>query len=689
MVIADLNCDSSQEVIPAIDRYRQSQEQTHLATQVLIKALASLEVGQVFDPCAARQWQRSAPWPERSMVMPIRAYRDLRPIAMNSTGGPCQGITFESSGTTSQHRSRPPFSEDGLTCYRAAALLAFDGMLEAVWGHSGRPQRGEGGISLVPPYSQAPQSSLAWMIDALARVHRVRYCPRPEDLHTLIKSRAAERLWIFGTAAQLASVPGQVDAPGGTELLIIETGGTKVADRPVDRATQYAVLCETFGISHDQIVSEYGMSELASQAYDFVPHERRGQVGLGARRFVWPAWVEARSGPRGELVILDRARVDFNSPLATEDSARDLYGQSFVLGGRLPRAPAKGCSLTFGRLSPGPEWAAEPENTINLNELYRRAAQLQQACSKWILAPTTRQAFSEEFDDPDLGAWAQEDLSAALPASADDWVANLQRATADAGAGILRDGSPWLVVAPRSHSLACLELMSLLALAGATATVRLPQGKARTVLASWVDALNDVLAPKIARLDAGSLRIKSPADAASYRTIVCMGSDTTLANLRHVVGQSTHGIDLVGFGSETAVAWISGLPEERRLSQRALIRDVVGLRQRGCRSVREVWVLGALWDRDADLRAWVEGAIREAERRWGISCHVCRFPTERDVREQLLARQVRTLAVLQRSLTAALESDLGLHGVAVVPLGATQRLPWTGVADGRPLFCGV
>ncbi len=52
--------------------------------------------------------------------------------------------------------------------------------------------------------------------------------------------------------------------------IVIETGGTKGKTRSVTREELYTLISNCFSVDRNHIVSEYGMCELASQAYDFV-----------------------------------------------------------------------------------------------------------------------------------------------------------------------------------------------------------------------------------------------------------------------------------------------------------------------------------------------------------------------------------------------------------------------------------
>src|SRR5690606_1490293 len=58
------------------------------------------------------------------------------------------------------------------------------------------------------------------------------------------------------------------------QLFVLETGGTKGRSRSVSKTELYTLLSEQWGLSMRQILSEYGMAELACQAYYSDPNRQ-------------------------------------------------------------------------------------------------------------------------------------------------------------------------------------------------------------------------------------------------------------------------------------------------------------------------------------------------------------------------------------------------------------------------------
>src|SRR5690606_5820376 len=111
----------------------------------------------------------------------------------------------------------------------------------------------------------------------------------------------------------------------------------------------YTALAARFGLTTDDIISEYGMCELAAQAYDV--------AAGGHRRLRFPPWVRCGvvTGPgviasagEGALVVWDPQRIDVPAPIRTEDLIALDEDGGFRLLGRLGGAPLRGCSLRVG-----------------------------------------------------------------------------------------------------------------------------------------------------------------------------------------------------------------------------------------------------------------------------------------------------------------------------------------------------
>ncbi len=132
--------------------------------------------------------------------------------------------------------------------------------------------------------------------------------------------------------------------PGREHLVVVETGGMKGRRRELLREELHTIICRGLGI--DRVHSEYGMTELLSQAWS-----------PGEGRFRCPPWMRVRvrdpydplspaaPGSTGVLDVLDLANADSCAFIATEDLGRILPDGSFEVLGRLDASDLRGCNL--------------------------------------------------------------------------------------------------------------------------------------------------------------------------------------------------------------------------------------------------------------------------------------------------------------------------------------------------------
>ena len=135
-----------------------------------------------------------------------------------------------------------------------------------------------------------------------------------------------------------------------TNSRVMETGGYKNRSRSMPKAELHALITERLGIPAENIVCEYGMSELSSQAYDtprLAPH--------ASRLFNFPPWArvqivspetarEVADGEIGLIRVFDLANIFSVAAVQTEDLGV-RRGDGFELVGRAQLAEPRGCSL--------------------------------------------------------------------------------------------------------------------------------------------------------------------------------------------------------------------------------------------------------------------------------------------------------------------------------------------------------
>ena len=149
----------------------------------------------------------------------------------------------------------------------------------------------------------------------------------------------------MGVTFGLLDFAESISAMDFPQLRVMETGGMKGRRKELIRTQVHALLKEKFPSS--PIDSEYGMTELLSQAY-------LKNSGL----FACPPWMRVytrdiadplgepqQNGSRGALQIIDLANKDSCCFLAISDQGRVFENGTFEVYGRLDKSEIRGCNL--------------------------------------------------------------------------------------------------------------------------------------------------------------------------------------------------------------------------------------------------------------------------------------------------------------------------------------------------------
>ena len=538
--------------------------------------------------------------------LPIRAFR----VEPSKIWGPVDKLRiFLSSGTTSgaEGRSKSAYSALGLELYQAGSIAAFLGVLErCVLPFSG-DFLDMVSVSLIPPVDEWPDSSLAQMIAWFSEIWPTSYANSESTEHVLATLEEASEqnkpVVLFGTAFHFVNVMDQglsFTLPKGS--IIVETGGTKGRSRSVTREDLYQLLSERFGIEESRIVSEYGMCELASQAWDFVDAGTTRM--LSERSFKFPWWVtpgvmttpsQVLAKGVGALIIDDPLRVDIGqTALQTEDMACLDDDGTFRLLGRVPRAPLKGCSLKVTDIAESSgltQITKSLEKGQMLNPEDPRLAKNAPACRKWFLDLLTDtsaiKCLQRELGDKTLALSAISDLAAGLPENDEGFVR-----AAIAAMNNKQIAQKWLLIAPASHSIAPIHPLAQALIIGLDLRIRLPEiaglKSSETFLARAVE-LAKTAGFHVTTLPS-SFRLGQD-DLLDGENILIFGDDETCAMMRKFAPGR---VAAFGTAVSMSIARIKDLESKTQIQ--SLISDQLSLAQRGCLSSRVILIIGGKED---------------------------------------------------------------------------------------------
>lgn len=247
--------------------------------------------------------------------------------------------TFTSSGTTGTNTSKHLVTDTSIyeESYRKGFSQFYGNIEDYVV------------LALLPSYLEREGSSLIYMVEDLIQLSKHSdsgfYLHNHDELikKLLELDQSGQNVILIGvTYALLDLIEKQQFQLQNT--IIMETGGMKGKRKEMIREELHNELCEGFGVS--MIHSEYGMTELLSQAYS-----------LGNGVFECPSWMQILirdtedalsyipQGKTGGLNVIDLANINSCSFIATQDLGKKNPNNSFEVLGRFDNSDIRGCNL--------------------------------------------------------------------------------------------------------------------------------------------------------------------------------------------------------------------------------------------------------------------------------------------------------------------------------------------------------
>jgi phenylacetate-coenzyme A ligase PaaK-like adenylate-forming protein len=247
--------------------------------------------------------------------------------------------TFTSSGTTGTITSKHLVTDVSIyeESYRKAFSQFYGNIQDYVV------------LALLPSYLEREGSSLIHMVEDLICLTNHSesgfYLHNHEELieKLITLDQSGKNVILIGvTYALLDLIEKQPFKLKNT--IIMETGGMKGKRKEMIREELHQQLCQGFGVS--AIHSEYGMTELLSQAYS-----------LGEGVFECPSWMQIhirdtndaltylKDGKTGGINVIDLANFNSCSFIATQDLGKKNPNTTFEVLGRFDNSDIRGCNL--------------------------------------------------------------------------------------------------------------------------------------------------------------------------------------------------------------------------------------------------------------------------------------------------------------------------------------------------------
>jgi phenylacetate-coenzyme A ligase PaaK-like adenylate-forming protein len=272
---------------------------------------------------------------EQIPFLPIQFFKSHKVV---SNKNPIQE-TFTSSGTTGMTTSKHFVTDVSLyeESYRNGFSQFYGNIEDYVV------------LALLPSYLEREGSSLIYMVEDLIQMTNNPesgfYLHNHEELiGKLIRlDSSGQNVILIGVTYALLDLiekhPFQLQ-----NTIIMETGGMKGRRKEMIREELHEQLCQGFGVT--AIHSEYGMTELLSQAYS-----------LGNGVFECPSWMQilvrdtedalsyVAEGKTGGINVIDLANINSCSFIATQDLGKKNPNNSFEVLGRFDNSDIRGCNL--------------------------------------------------------------------------------------------------------------------------------------------------------------------------------------------------------------------------------------------------------------------------------------------------------------------------------------------------------
>jgi phenylacetate-coenzyme A ligase PaaK-like adenylate-forming protein len=268
--------------------------------------------------------------------LPVSFFKNHKVI----TGTGQSEAVFESSGTTGQMTSRHYVAD--LSLYEESFMSGFKKFY-------GDPS-GYFFAAMLPSYSERENSSLIYMMNTLIKKSMFSdsgfYNNDQQELIKILENARADgrKAMLVGVSFALLDLA-EKQSPDLSGVIVVETGGMKGRRKEITRQELHTILKTRFNV--DTIHSEYGMTELLSQAWS-----------QGDGLYYCPPWMKVcirdpqdpltifdKPGRTGGINIIDLANINSCSFLSVNDLGKLHEDGGFEVLGRFDSSDIRGCNL--------------------------------------------------------------------------------------------------------------------------------------------------------------------------------------------------------------------------------------------------------------------------------------------------------------------------------------------------------
>jgi len=255
------------------------------------------------------------------------------------TGDFTPEITFLSSRTTGQVQSQHKVKD--LSLYEESFTKTFEYFYGNIEDYVI--------LGLLPSYLERDGSSLIYMVDNFIKKSKYEesgfYLNELDQLsETLIRlDKTGKKILLIGVSFALLDLV-EKKSFQLKNTIVMETGGMKGRRREMIRKELHGILSKGFGVDH--IHSEYGMTELLSQAYS-----------KGQSKFECPPHMNIlirdtedpfhylENEKTGGINVIDLANINSCPFIATQDLGKQINSKEFEILGRFDQSDIRGCNL--------------------------------------------------------------------------------------------------------------------------------------------------------------------------------------------------------------------------------------------------------------------------------------------------------------------------------------------------------